>query len=314
MKLNQNKSIEEITVLYNRSLADLITDASHIHRTSFPDRIIHCNTLVSYKTGGCAEDCAYCAQSARYQTHVDGATFLDHQQVLEQAVIAKESGASRICISASWKNVPNNQQFDEIIALGKEIRAMGLQVCCTLGTANEYQIFRLMDAGFSAYNHNLDTSRDYYPNIISTRSFDSRLEMLERLGKCGMKMCSGGIIGMGESHTDRISMLHTLSSLNPQPYTVPLNLLVPVQGTPLEHFDSATSWEMIRMIAVARILMPSSLICLAAGRMQLSDEAQALCFVVGANSIFVGEQLLTTANPDPDHDIRLIETLGFKRD
>jgi len=306
-------NFSQIQEIYNTGLLQLLSQASEVHRNHHSYSRVYLNTLVSYKTGGCGEDCAYCAQSSRYQTHIDNKSiYLTVENAVLEAKKAKELGAERICISASWKNIPNDEKLQEIISIGKQIRQMGMKVCCTLGTVNEEQIHALKEAGFSAFNHNIDTSERFYPQIVTTRSYKDRLSTISLLQEHDMPWCSGGIIGMGETADDRLQMLMTLANQPKQPFSVPLNVLVPIKGTPLEHIAPVSHWEMIRLIATARILMPKTIICLAAGRENMSEEKQALCFLAGANSVFTGEKLLTTDNCNPDTDSNLFKILGMK--
>lgn len=310
--MHNSISLHNIAEIYNTPLLKLIADAAHIHSINQKHTVMYRNTLISYKTGGCAEDCAYCAQSSRYKTNVGPSIRLSESEIMKQVDDAVKQGSERICLSASWKNVPDNDEFEMLINVGKAIRKMGLQVCATLGTISREQIVRLREAGFTAYNHNIDTSEQFYPNIISTRTFTQRIDTLKLLQEENMGCCSGGIVGLGESHEDRIAMLHSLATL-PQPlFTFPINMLVAVEGTPLEKMNPVPVWDLIRVIATARIVMPSTRICLAAGRKQLSDEAQALCFLAGANSVFVGDKLLTTPNATPSSDLNLFKTLGIE--
>jgi len=263
------------------------------------------------KTGGCPEDCAYCPQSSHYDTGLERERMMKPPEVLEAATRAKAAGATRFCMGAAWREVKDGPAFDEVLEMVRGVRALGMEACCTLGMLNESQARRLADAGLSAYNHNLDTSRSYYKSIISTRTYDDRLRTLSNVRKAGITVCSGGIIGMGESLDDRCAMLATLANLEPQPESVPVNALVPVEGTPLADQTPVDGLELVRMIATARILMPASRVRLSAGRMALSREAQVLCFLAGANSIFYGEKLLTTGNPDVSADQSLLRDAGL---
>jgi biotin synthase len=310
--MNNLLSLQNIDDIYNKPLLLLIAEAAQVHSIHQKHTVIYRNTLVSYKTGGCVEDCAYCAQSSRYKTNIGPSIRLSEVEMMQLVNEAIAQGSDRICLSASWKNIPNNEEFDLLIKVGKAIRNMGLQVCATLGTINREQIIRLREAGFTAYNHNIDTSEEFYPQIISTRTFAQRIETLKLLQEESMACCSGGIVGLGESHADRVAMLHSLASL-PQPlFTVPINMLVAIEGTPLENNKAVPVWDLLRVIATARIVMPSTRICLAAGRKQLSAEAQSLCFLAGANSVFVGDKLLTTPNAAPNNDFSLFKTLGIE--
>ena len=303
---------ERVQEIFNRSLFDLLQEASSLHRKYFPEGKLYLNTLISFKTGACTEDCAYCAQSSRYNTKIDIIGYISEKDILDQAVKAKAEGVSRVCISASWRKVPDDKYFETILSAGRKIREMGLDVCATLGTISTVQIIKLEENGFSAYNHNVDTSENFYPNIITTRNYSERLETLQRIQNAGMNCCSGGIIGMGESEDDRIDMLHVLANREKSLFTFPINVLVPIPGTPLENMPLVEIWELLRIIAVGRILMPQTRICLAAGRTQMSDEALALCYLAGANAVFAGDKLLTTDNIKSDIDLQLFNKLGLK--
>jgi biotin synthase len=268
--------------------------------------------ILSIKTGGCPEDCAYCPQSAHYDAGVDRQGLLDPQHVVEVARDAAARGVTRFCMGAAWRDAPQGREFDKVLEMVRGVSALGLEVCCTLGMLTDSQAVRLKEAGLSAYNHNLDTSPEFYGSIITTRVYDDRLRTLAAVRKAGITVCCGGILGMGENQNDRIGLLQQLSALNPHPESVPINMLVRVEGTPLGSMPALDPLEMVRAIATARILMPASRVRLAAGRKQLSPEAVTLCFVAGANSIFVGEKLLTTPNPGPDEDEQLLQTLGLK--
>ncbi|PLW94042.1 MAG: biotin synthase BioB [Marinilabiliales bacterium] len=301
-----------IKEVYEKPLFSLIREATIVHKSSFPEKELFVNTLISYKTGGCGEDCAYCAQSSRNRKNPMKAVYLSADDIIEEAGEAKKSGAGRVCISASWRRVPDNEEFEMILAAGERIREMGLEVCATLGTISDLQLKRIQDAGFSAYNHNLDTSEKYYHEIISTRTYAERLDTILRVQNSGMNCCSGGIIGMGESHDDRIDMLHALADREIPLFTVPLNVLVPIPGTPLENVEPIGFWDLLRVIATARIIMPESRICLAAGRTDMTEEQQTLCFMVGVNAVFAGDKLLTTENTDLTKDKKLFEKLDLK--
>jgi biotin synthase len=303
---------EEIKNIFHRPLLDLVFNAARIHREYHDPLKMKISMLISVKTGACAEDCSYCAQSSRYKTHVVPHKTLSVKDVLKEALDAKNKGVERVCLSASWREIPEGNDFDEILEMISQIKKQGMSVCCTMGMLNEKQVSDLAEAGITAYNHNLDTSDNFYHNIITTRSYKERIETINRLVDAGVQHCTGGILGMGESDDDRISMIHQLATMKKHPYTVPLNMLVPIKGTPLEKKAVLPSWEMMRMIATVRTVMPGSMICLAAGRKQMTDEAQALCFLAGANSIFVGTKLLTTPNPDIENDKELMHTLGLK--
>jgi biotin synthase len=273
---------------------------------------VQVSSLISIKTGGCSEDCAYCPQAARYNTGVKVHKLMEVNEVMEIATNAKSGGASRLCMGAAWREVRDNKDFDKVIEMVKGVNNLGMEVCCTLGMVTENQAQRLADAGLYAYNHNLDTSETNYENIITTRTFDDRLNTINNVRKAGVTVCSGGIIGMGESVEDRIGMLITLSNLDPQPESVPINALVPVEGTPLEDQPLVPIWDMVRMIATTRIAIPKTVVRLSAGRTRMSLEGQALCFLAGANSIFTGEKLLTTPNPDFDADQEMFELFGLQ--
>lgn len=310
MKKSDAFSRDIVAEWFSMPMHILLREASAIHQKSFPDGEIYLNTLVSYKTGGCGEDCAYCAQSSRHIENPEKAVFLSEEEILEEARLAKDSGVGRICISASWRKIPDNDEFETILSAGRKIRAMGLDVCATLGTVSESQLLKMQDAGFSAYNHNVDTSENYYPKIITTRTYSERLETLKRVQKSGMHCCSGGIIGLGENIDDRIDMLHVLANREDPLFTVPFNVLIPIPGTPLENVEPIEFWDLLRVISVARIIMPKTRICLAAGRAEMTDEQQALCFMAGVNAVFAGEKLLTTQNSDPEKDKSVFEKLG----
>ncbi|MEA3443992.1 MAG: biotin synthase BioB [Bacteroidota bacterium] len=305
-------SREQVQKLFNLPLLDLLQEATELHRKYFPERKIYLNTLISYKTGACFEDCAYCAQSSRYNSKIEAVGYIKEKEILAQAEKAKAQGSSRVCISASWKEVSEGKHFETILSAGRKIREMGLDVCATLGFVSVEQLKKLMDNGFSAYNHNVDTSESFYPNIITTRNYIDRLKTLQRIQKTGLNCCSGGIIGMGESENDRIDMLHVLANREKALFTFPINVLVPIPGTPLESMPPIEIWELLRIIAVGRILMPQTRICLAAGRVQMNDEALALSYMAGANAVFAGEKLLTTENTDIDKDLQLFNKLGLK--
>ena len=267
--------------------------------------------LLSIKTGGCPEDCAYCPQSAHYKTGLERQDLLSVDETLGAARNAKDQGATRFCMGAAWRDIPQGEQFDRVLAMVRGVRALGLEACCTLGMLTDDQARALAAAGLTAYNHNLDTSAEFYGEIISTRTYQDRLATLQRVRDAGVTVCCGGIIGMGESRRERFGLLRELSSLDPHPESVPVNLLVRVEGTPLAGESAQDPLELVRMIATARILMPASMVRLSAGRLSLSDEAQALCFLAGANSIFMGDKLLTTSNPEANDDRRLFEKLGM---
>ena len=276
----------EIAAIYDRPLLELVVEASQVHRKHFDGQEVQVSSLVSVKTGGCSEDCHYCPQSARYATGLKRKNLMELAEVVDSAKKAKAKGASRVCLGAAWRQVKDGKQFDRILEMVKEVNAMGLEVCCTLGMINQEQANKLKEAGLYAYNHNVDTSKDYYKSIITTRSYQNRLDTLEHVRKAKLTVCSGGIIGLGENKKDRIGMLLTLSSLNPHPESVPINTLVAVKGTPLEKQEEVSTWDLLRMIATTRIVLPRSFVRLSAGRLGRSIETQALCFLAGANSIF----------------------------
>lgn len=303
---------EEITEIYNTPIMDLVYRAATVHRAYHDPNEVQVCTLLSVKTGGCPEDCAYCPQAARYHTDVKVHKLMEVDEVLDSAKAAKENGSTRFCMGAAWREVRDNRDFDKVLEMVKGVNGMGMEVCCTLGMLSEEQAEKLKDAGLYAYNHNLDTSEEHYEEIISTRTYDDRLDTLNNVRKAKISVCSGGIIGMGESHEDRVGMLHTLATLEEHPESVPVNALVPVEGTPLEDQPRVSIWEMIRMIATARIIMPNAMVRLSAGRVRMNIEEQALCFLAGANSIFAGDKLLTTPNPEEDMDKQMFQTLNLK--
>lgn len=307
-----NWTKEQIADIYNTPLLELIYRAATIHRKYHNPAEVQISSLISIKTGGCPEDCAYCPQAARHHTEVKVQKLMSVDEVSEIADRAQNMGASRLCMGAAWREVRDNKDFDRVLDMVKTVNAKGMEVCATLGMVTEEQAIKLADAGLYAYNHNVDTSEENYGNIISTRKYEDRLNTLHNVRKAGLTVCSGGIIGMGESVGDRIGMLLTLSHLNPHPESVPINALVPVEGTPLGEMPIIESWEMIRMIATTRIVMADSVVRLSAGRVQMNKETQALCFMAGANSIFMGEKLLTTPNPDSDEDKKMFEALGLR--
>ena len=286
--------------------------AATVHRQFNETAEVQVCTLLSIKTGGCPEDCAYCPQAARYNTGVDVQALMKKEDVLAYAAKAKEAGSTRFCMGAAWREVRDNRDFDRVLEMVKGINEMGMEVCCTLGMLTEDQARKLADAGLYAYNHNLDTSAEYYDKIIHTRTYDDRLQTLEHVRKAGVSVCCGGIIGLGESHDDRINMLLTLATLPSHPESVPINALVPIEGTPLGDNIKVDVWDLLRMIATARIIMPAAMVRLSAGRNDLTVSEQALCFLAGANSIFAGDKLLTTPNPSFDEDNAMFGLLGLK--
>lgn len=303
---------EEIQSIYNSPVLDLLFHGAQVHRHAHNFREVQQCTLLSIKTGGCSEDCAYCPQSSRYNTGLKAERLLNKDVVIDAAKKAKEAGSTRFCMGAAWREtVGRNTNFNHILDYVKEIREMGMEVCCTLGMLEKQQAMELKKAGLTAYNHNLDTSREFYPNIITTRSYDDRLQTLEFVREAGINVCSGGIIGLGETDKDRVGLLQTLATLPSHPESVPINALIAVKGTPLEDQQPVEIWEMIRMIGTARIVMPSAMVRLSAGRVRFSMPEQALCFLAGANSIFTGEKLLTTENNDFDSDQQMFRLLGL---
>ena len=308
--LRHDWSIQEIEGIYTSALTDLVFRAAEVHRAHHrADEVQGC-MLLSIKTGGCPEDCAYCPQSARYDTEVGRQDLMQVDETLAAARRARDQGATRFCMGAAWRDVPTDARFDRVLEMVRGVRALGMEACCTLGMLTADQAEALAGAGLSAYNHNLDTSPEFYGEIITTRAYQDRLDTLARVRRAGISVCSGGIIGMGEDRAARYGLLRQLAMLDPHPESVPINRLVPVEGTPLGKRPAEDPLELVRMIATARILMPKSMVRLSAGRLALSEEAQALCFLAGANSVFLGEKLLTTPNPEADADRRLFEKLG----
>jgi len=302
----------EVAAIYRTPLPSLVYRAQTVHRQFHPEDRVQTCQLLSIKTGGCPEDCGYCPQSAHYDAGVGREGLLDPQHVISVAREAAGRGVTRFCMGAAWRQAPEGRAFQKVLEMVRGVSELGLEVCCTLGMLNERQAEQLKDAGLSAYNHNLDTSPEFYGSIITTRVYDDRLKTLAAVRKAGITVCCGGILGMGERKEDRIGLLLQLASLEPHPESVPINMLVRVEGTPLAKMPALDPLEMVRAIATARILMPASRVRLAAGRKQLSQEAVTLCFLAGANSIFVGEKLLTTPNPGRDEDKELLQTLGMK--
>src|SRR5579863_5591921 len=310
--LRHDWTLQEIESIYTAPLPDLIFRAQTVHREHHrADEVQGC-MLLSIKTGGCPEDCAYCPQSARYDTEVDRQDLMNVEDTLAAAGRAREQGATRFCMGAAWRDVPSDGRFDRVLEMVRGVRALGMEACCTLGMLRDDQAEALAAAGLSAYNHNLDTSPEFYGAIITTRTYQDRLDTLARVRRAGITVCCGGIIGMGEDRAARYGLLRQLATLDPHPESVPINMLVPVEGTPLGARPAEDPLELVRMIATARILMPQSMVRLSAGRLALSEEAQALCFLAGANSVFLGEKLLTTPNPESNADHRLFEKLGVK--
>ena len=305
-------TLNEVQEVYNKPLLELIYEAATIHRKYNQTAEVQVCTLLSIKTGGCPEDCAYCPQAARYQTDVTVQALMDTDEVLTYAKKAKDAGSTRFCMGAAWREVRSNRDFDRVIEMVKGVKELGMEVCCTLGMLNEEQAAKLADAGLYAYNHNLDTSSDYYGEIISTRKYEDRLQTIDHVRKAGISVCCGGIIGLGETHDDRIKMLQTLSNMPTHPESVPVNALVRIKGTPLENQPKVDVWDLVRMIATARILMPKAMVRLSAGRTEMCLAEQALCFLAGANSIFAGDKLLTTPNPSFEDDNAMFALLGLQ--
>lgn len=309
--IRHNWTKEEIQEIYHKPLLQLVLEAADTHRQYHSFGEVQVSSLLSIKTGGCSEDCAYCPQAARYHTGVEVQALMKVNDVVEKAKEAKAGGASRFCMGAAWREVRDNRDFDRVLDMVREVNKLDMEVCCTLGMLTESQAAKLADAGLYAYNHNIDTSEDYYKNIISTRTFDNRIGTLEHVRKAGITVCSGGIIGMGETDEDRIGMMLTLVNLPKHPESVPINALVPVEGTPLGDSKRIPFYEMVRMIATVRIIMPESAVRLSAGRKELSLAEQAMCFMAGANSIFAGDKLLTTPNPEYGDDMEMFQILGL---
>ena len=312
--IRNNWTIKEIEDIYHLPLLELVYQAATVHRNWHKPNEVQVCTLLSVKTGGCPEDCSYCGQAARYHTGITVKSLMSKKDVVAIAQRAKDSGSSRFCMAAAWREVRDNRDFENILEMVQGVNEIGLEVCCTLGMLTETQAERLQEAGLYAYNHNLDSSKEYYEEIISTRTYDDRLSTLKNVRKAGISVCSGGIIGLGETHADRINMLHTLATLPKHPESVPVNALARVQGTPLADLPKVDSWEMVRMIATARILMPESMVRLSAGRAEMTTEEQSWCFMAGANSIFTSEseELLVTPNPRLDDDRKMFDLLGLK--
>jgi biotin synthase len=302
----------EVERVYRSPILELIARASTVHRRHHDPSEVQVCVLLSVKTGGCPEDCAYCPQSARYPTRVDAEPLLELDTVLQAARAARDGGATRFCMGAAWREARPGPQFDRVLEMIQGVNALGLEVCCTLGMVSASQARRMKAAGLHAYNHNLDSSPEFYREIITTRTYQDRLDTLENVRQAGISVCCGGIIGMGETEADRIGLLHVLASLPEPPESVPINALVAVEGTPLAGRPRVDVWEMVRTIATARILMPAAMVRLSAGRVHLTEPEHALCFLAGANSIFAGDKLLTTPNPEADRDQALFERLGLK--
>ncbi len=311
-QLRNDWTKKEITEIFNSPILDLVYRAATVHRQFHDPQEVQVCTLLSVKTGGCPEDCSYCPQAARYHTDVKVHKLLEVDEVLLKANEARETGSTRFCMGAAWREVRDNRDFDKVIDMVKGVNALGMEVCCTLGMLTPEQAIKLKEAGLYAYNHNLDTSEEFYSDIITTRNYGDRLTTLENVRQAKISVCSGGIIGMGENENDRIGMLHTLATLPEHPESVPVNALIPVEGTPLEDQEKVSIWEMVRMIATARIIMPKAMVRLSAGRVRMNLEEQALCFLAGANSIFAGDKLLTTPNPSTVQDKEMFQLLQLR--
>jgi len=307
-----NWTKEEISEIYERPLLSLVLDAADVHRRRHAFGEVQISSLLSIKTGGCSEDCAYCPQAARYHTGVKVQALMKVEEVVSAAESAKAGGASRFCMGAAWREVRDNSDFDRVIDMVKAVNSLDMEVCCTLGMLTPHQAERLAEAGLYAYNHNIDTSEEHYTEVITTRTYGDRLNTLSNVRKAGISVCSGGIIGLGETDADRIGMLLTLANLPQHPESVPINVLVAVAGTPLADNNRVPFDELVRMIATARIVMPMSAVRLSAGRLELSISEQAMCFMAGANSIFAGDKLLTTPNPEYNADMEMFRVLGLK--
>ena len=310
--IHQTWTLEELRQLHDSPLMDLVFRAATVHRQHHDPNEVQMSSLLSIKTGGCPEDCGYCPQAARYHTDIEENALMTVEQVKTAASRAKGLGSSRLCMGAAWRNVRDDAEFDQVLELVRTVNGLDMEVCATLGMLTPNQAERLAAAGLYAYNHNVDSSEEYYKEVISTRGYEDRLETIGNARRAGLTVCSGGIIGMGESITDRLKMLMTLASLDPQPESVPMNALVAVEGTPLEDQTPVNIFEMVRMIAVTRILMPRTTVRLSAGRKSMTPEGQALCFLAGAGSIFAGDKLLTTPNPEAFSDLEMFNTLGLK--
>ena len=305
-------TLEEARKLYDQPVPELLFQSQTVHRDFHDPCEVQVCSLLSIKTGGCAEDCAYCPQSAHYETGVEREPLLPVAAVLSAAKEARGGGATRFCMGAAWREVSDGEDFDNILEMVAGVRELGMEACCTLGMISAEQAGRLADAGLSAYNHNLDTGPGYYDKIITTRTYQERLDTIRHVREAGITVCCGGIIGMGESIADRLEMLCVLAGLDPHPESVPINALMAMEGTPLESRKPIDTMEMVRTIACARIMMPGSMVRLSAGRVNMSTEAQALCFLAGANSIFAGEKLLTASNPSENEDEKLLASLGMR--
>jgi len=306
-------TLKELETIYHQPFFELLEQARTVHRENWRDAEMQLCTLLSVKTGGCSEDCSYCAQSSRYQTGVSAEKLLSTEEVLPVAEQARANGSTRFCMGAAWKGVRDgDRRFEQVLDTIREVSKLGMEVCVTLGQLSDKEAAKLRDAGVTAYNHNIDTSPEHYGNIVTTHTFQDRLNTIGAVQRAGMAVCCGGILGLGEDENDRLRMLEVLCGFNPAPESVPINCLMPMPGTPLAENPPIDTFELVRLIATARIVLPKAKIRLSAGRTQLSREAQTLCFFAGANSVFYGEKLLTAANPDVNEDLALLETLGLK--
>jgi biotin synthase len=312
MEFRHDWTLTDVEAIYTAPIPDLIFRAQTVHRKHHEASEVQGCMLLSVKTGGCPEDCKYCPQSAHYKTSVERQELMDVGATLAAAERARAQGATRFCMGAAWREAPAGARFERVLEMVRGVRALGMEACCTLGMLTQEQADALASAGLSAYNHNLDTSREFYGEIISTRTYQDRLDTLARVRRAGVTVCCGGIIGMGEGRAERYGLLRELANLDPHPESVPVNMLAPVEGTPLGNAAAVDPMELVRTIAAARIMMPASRVRLSAGRLSLSDEAQALCFLAGANSVFLGDKLLTTANPGDEADRRLLDKLGMR--
>lgn len=310
--LRHDWTIREAKELYALPLTELLFRAQQVHRENHPANAVQLCTLLSIKTGACAENCSYCPQSGHHDTDVEPERLLSVDEVLTKAKIARDAGATRFCMGAAWRDARSGEQFERVLTMVRGVREMGLEACVTLGMLNDDQAAALREAGLTAYNHNIDTSKEFYGEIVSTRTFQERLDTIRRVSDTGVSVCAGGIIGMGETDGDRMAMLVTLANLDPQPESVPINSLVAVPGTPLEDQPPVDPMEMVRMCATARIMLPKAMVRLSAGRERMNKEAQLLCFMAGANSIFYGEKLLTTGNPDVEADMAMLQQAGMR--
>ena len=310
--VDKRYTTDKVSEIYNLPLLELIFKAQTVHRCHQPLNKVQLCTLSNIKSGNCPEDCKYCPQSGWYDAEVQTYKLLSKEEILKQARIAKENGATRFCMGAAWRNAPENEEFEKVQELVREVAKLNLEVCCTLGMLTKEQAIKLKDAGLTAYNHNLDTSENFYNKIITTRTYKDRLQTIKYVSDAGIQVCSGGILGLGENKKDRIELIQTLANLDPQPESVPINLLIPVKGTPLEDSKPLDNFELVRTIATCRILIPKAKVRLSAGRLSMSQELQTLCFLSGANSIFIGEKLLTTGNPDINEDQKLFQKLKLE--